>query len=436
MPKTVFQLGGLILVVTCLLVSNSHTQVTKVEKPKQKIWFIARVINTEPFMLEYVDDWYRYQESSVGMSGYGVSVDTNPQSQLEDIKQFKVGDMISGEFCHSTFDDCGSAVRISEAARTRDPEDNGRSIPPPIAINLKKLGNKYKIKYAKKGFLITYNLSEKNIIQGLSISRDGRIDLISYEAGEITRWLSAKELAKLEKAYFESQTDKILSSTTDEYFKRSLSTVFGSYRHLQIDESSKDTNMFLSLLDELIEKYVRNATYRINYRWVFRIKDWQFGDILPLDEAAAEPPKYLLANWKRLSETKAPPRFFEEAKQKYGFVAKNYYRYKGKLYYFEFGTYTDRPTGSWACFQANEAGTRDLGKFTPGFEEWPSDLSIKLRKIPQTTLIGDHELFGKGLEIPGSDFLRNRDFYSRFLRERGEYREGEYVYSGLKVWFH
>ena len=412
-----------------------------------KIWFVARVINTDPFTIEYLDDWYRHQPHR-GNQDYQIGVTTNPQAESENVKKFKIGDIIKGEICISYgIRDCPIS-RVPDQNQLKlklvNPEfeppllEPELSLPPSIAINLKKLGEGYKIRYQRKGFLLSYKPRSTNIVTSLNIFRDGTTDLASYDAGWIRRSLSQDELAAIERAFFASQADKIETSKTNEYFKLQLSTVFGRYRNLLIDESSKESNKFISLLDNLIKKQVRDATYRINYMWRYSIKDWQFGDILPLDEAVDTHPKYLMQHWKRLSETKASTEFFEEAKDRYGYgMNLTFYRYKGRLYSFEFPICTDRPTGSWACFRLNEVGKPLAdGRVWMNFEEWPKDLRIKLEDIPRDGLIDNSNRFGKGLDVPKSDLEKHSEFFVRFLHERPSYREGDYIYYGLKVWFH
>lgn len=424
------RLAVFVLVMAAMHVVSLQAQVNKSRKGPAKIWFIARVVSTEPFMLEYVDDWYRHQ--SEGSNDYGFATDTNPQARTEDVSKFKLGDIISGEFCVPLIDNCPPAVNVWQPGEEL-------SIPPPIAINLKRLGNQYKYKYRNKGLLLSYRRSDKSIITNLSIFRDGTMDLGSFDSGGLRRKLSKSELEALEKAFFDKRTFKIESSKTDEHFKVGLTTVFGKFRDLRVDESSKKDIAFFSLLDDLIQKQVMGASYRINYMWRYRIKDWQFGDVFPLDEAIDK--GYLRKHWKTLSETMAPAMLFEEAKERlyekhdpdsYAY----FYRYKGSLYSIEFPTCTDRPTGSWACVRLAELGKPlEDGRVFMSFDEWPKDLRLKLEEIPRDGLINNENRFGKGVEVPTLDIEKHREFFDRLLRGGPAFCEGEYIYYGLKVWF-
>jgi hypothetical protein len=428
--RTWIRLTVLVLLMTPIYVVSFQSQVTKGRKAREKVWFIARVVSTEPFMLEYLDDWYLHQ-SDVS-NDYGFAMDTNPQARTEDVSKFKLGDIIGGEFCIPLIDNCPPSVNVWQPGEEL-------SIPPPIAINLRRLGNEYKYKYRNKGLLLSYRRSEKNIITSLSIFRDGTLDLGSFDSGGLRRKLSKSELKALEKAFFDNRTDKIESSKTAEYFKVGLTTVFGKFRDLRVDESSKEDVAFFSLLDDLIQKQVLGASYRINYRWRYRIKDWQFGGAFPLDEAIDK--SYLSKHWKTLSDTMAPTDLFEEARERL-YEKPNpdfyqyFYRYKNRLYSVEFPTCTNRPTGSWACVRLAELGKPlDDGRVWMSFDEWPKDLRLKLEEIPRGGLINNESRFGKGVEVPTFDIEKHREFFDRLLRGGPAFREGEYIYYGLKVWF-
>jgi hypothetical protein len=265
------------------------------------------------------------------------------------------------------------------------------------------------------------------------------MDMGSVDAGGMRRKLSKRKLDAIEKAFFDKRTDKIESTkTTEEYLTVGLTTIFGKYRDLRIDESSKNDVAFLSFLNDLIQKQMLTAKYRINYRWRYRIKDWQYGDVFPLDQASDR--GYLNEHWKTLSETMAPSTLFEEAKERlyekhdpdaYAY----FYRYKGRLYSVEFPTCTNRPTGSWACVRVSELGKRlEDGRIWMSFDEWPKDLRVKLEEIPRSGLISNETRFGTGIEVPESDVEGHRAFFERLLRGSPIYREGEYIYYDLKVW--
>src|SRR5258708_18137153 len=96
--RTWIRLTGFVLMMTAIHVVSLAAQVVKREKGREKIWFIARVVSTEPFMLEYMDDWYRHQEPIMPSQFYDSETDTNPQSKLEGVSKFKLGDIIGGEF--------------------------------------------------------------------------------------------------------------------------------------------------------------------------------------------------------------------------------------------------------------------------------------------------------------------------------------------------
>ena len=70
-------------------------------------------------------------------------------------------------------------------------------------------------------------------------------------------------------------------------------------------------------------------------------------------------------------------------------------------------------------------------------EEWPKDLQLRLEDIPMDGLINNESLSGKkGLDVPTSDVEKHREFFKRLFYGGASYREGEYIYSGLQIWFH
>jgi len=425
------RITGFLLLVTAIHVGSVTAQVVKREKVREKIWFIARVVSTEPFMLEYVDDWYRHQPGHLRDVNHEVSTATNPQARTEDVRKFKLGDIIGGEFCASSIDDCPPAVNVWQPGQEL-------SLPPNIAINLKRLGKEYELKYRRQGSLLTYRPDPRDLVQSMTIYRDGTVDIVTIGAGGLRRQLSENELKTLEKAFFADGTDNVVSSKSEGYFKLGLTTVFGKYRSFVVDQAAKRDIAFTSVLDDLIEKQMRTAIYRINYRWRLLIKDWKYGDTLPLDEAVDR--RYRFVHWNALSQIKVPSELWDEARERYGEVNLHVYRYKGGFYTIQFGTCTDGSTGTWACYLAAGGGKPvEDGRVWGIYEEWPKDLQMKLEDIPKDGLISSSSLFGKGLDIPRSDVEKHREFFKALFNSGtggASYREGEYIYSGLKVWIH
>jgi hypothetical protein len=349
----------------------------------------------------------------------------------KNVRKFKLGDLIGGEFCVPWIDDCPPAVNVWQSGEEL-------SFLPNIAINLKRLGKQYEYKYRRNGFLLAYRPDPRNLIQSMTIYRDGTVDIGTIGAGGLRRQLSEDDLKTLEEAFFADGTDKIESSKSEEYFKLGLTTVFGKYRSFVVDQATKKDIAFTSLLDDLIQKQIRTAIYTINYRWRFLIKDWKYGDTLPLDKAVDS--KYRFEHWNALSKIKLPTELWAEARERYDEVNLHWYRYKGGLYTIQFGTCTDGSTGTWACYLAAGGGKpADDGSVWGIFDEWPKDLQLKLADIPRDGLINSSSQSGKGLDVPRSDTEKHREFFGHLFiggTDGASYREGEYIYSGLKVWFH
>jgi len=273
----------------------------------------------------------------------------------------------------------------------------------------------------------------------MTIYRDGTLDIATNYSGGLRRQLSEDDLKALEKAFFAGGTDKVESSKSDEWFKLGLTSIFGRYRNFAIDQAAKKEIAFTSFLDDLIQKQMSTAIYRINCRWRFLIKDWKYGDMLPLDEAVDR--RYRGVHRETLSKINVPSELWDEARERSGEVNLYFYRYKGGLYTIQFGTCTDGSTGTFACFLAAGGGKPvEDGRVWGIFEEWPNDLQIKLADIPAEGAMinsnGYSNGFGKGVEIPKSDVQKHSEFFKRFFNGGASYREGEYIYSGLQVWFH
>ncbi len=399
-------------------------QTKKSAQSQEKYWVIARVLDTEPFVLEYLDDKYSQQSTTTQNWNYSVSIEVNPQSTLENIKRFKVGDIINGEFCSPWIEqNCG----IRKAAETRiENEEYGIALPPSVVINLKKLGGNAKAKYKNKGLVLHYAPKGQTIIRDLKIFRDDTIFISGLYGNEIRRRLSAKELKSIIEEYLTKRINKTPSDRQADYFGGRFLAVLSGYQSLNVENPSRNLKNFLARLDTLISNQFKNATYIIHYLWRYQIKDWQFGDIFPLDEAVADIGAFLEENRQVLSLIKPPPDFLNEAKEYSGKINLNFYRYKNQLYGFEFPICTIEITDNWTCFRAWNVRHAD----------WSENLQIKLRDIPPNSLPKDN-LSAKGLDIPKAELEQNREFYTSFLLGSNLlYKEGDYVYEGLRVKFH
>jgi len=426
-------------VLLFLCIPNLFAQIKLTEQSSKKIWFVARVVNTDPFIVEYLDDWYRHQPSLMGYGDYEIVLDTNPQSQLEKVGKFRVGDIIRGEFCVVFWMDCPSLVRVSDNNRPKlkmGEDEPDMSIPPPIAVNLRRVAAKEREKYKRRGFLISYQFNDKSTINQINIFRDGTMILNSSRGNGMRRHLSPTHLAAFERLYRKDVNSKTNYEAGDDYLKPRISLNFRRYQYFLIENNSDALGQLIAELNKLIDESVRNATYSIHYRWRFHVKDWQFGEVLPLDLVAGKDRSYLDQNWERLSKTMAPKAFFEEAKESSDEMNPNLYRYKDKIYKFEFATCTNRPTGSFACFRAwPTMKDKPSGEFTWVYKDWPADLEAKLRNIPLNVKNEDPSFNNNGLTIGKNDFELHREFYLSLVRQRGWYKEGDYVFADVIVKF-
>ena len=361
---------------------------------------IARVHSVAPFTIEILDELN--QKAEILYQPRPLLKPTKyPADQLKGLES---GDLIQANVYSHLYD----AGELAIGTGIKD---------------IKKLDRSAKASYASKGVLLYYAPVRNSPNSYLTIYRDGTVLCHDTPGNEMAnKHLSEAELKALKRDYFAGQIDQIPSdpSIND---GPGLFLFIDRNQKLDVKNPSVRLRTFLARLDSMIEGYIRDSTYRIRYIKRVAIKDWQYGDILPLDLAGGgDGRSYLDQNMERLSRIKAPPAFFKEAED-YDRGEGNFYLYKGKLYWFTFPQCTIAPTGSWACVRVAELPYGKLRDDVWGYTQWPSHLGLKLSAVPE-----------QGLDIPKEEYDKHREFYnSLLLGSRFRYREGDYLFLGVQV---
>jgi hypothetical protein len=181
-------------------------------------------------------------------------------------------------------------------------------------------------------------------------------------------------------------------------------------------------HQFADRLDSVIDHFVQTAAYRIRYYRRFAIKPWPYASIVPLDAIGDDyGGHYLSRHREKLSRIKPTPSFMRESDER----CENgcaLYRYKNKIYGFNFAICSDHSTGTWACWRATEVL---VGKVDPhtnwGYLDWPTEFGTKLHNVPKS-----------GADIPAAEYAKHREAYSALLREsKFMVKEGDYMYQGV-----
>ena len=429
----------LTICVCALLLSSTAAQTRKKDRnSRPELWFVARVLSLEPFVIEDIDDYSRHlaDYSRSRYQDYEITVETLGKKHLEG-KNLKIGDLIKGETCFLYLDQDGCESKydpVEKAEGSDNPIDSLTGVsPPPMGIrNLRKMPDSAKNLYRNKGLLIKYFLSENDTIRHLAVYRDGTVMIDGpYGRNRIQRRLNPSAVEALLRLYAEYEIAALPSDRKLEYNEPFISFSVPKYQELRTAKPAKNLRSFLAEVDRIADGYVRNATYRITWRWRYQIKDWLYGDILPLDLIAEgqRAGKILLppGHWERIGQIKVPDSFFAQAAEQAGEMKRFYYRYKNKLYLFEFPFCTGAPRQSWHCYRVAEVNYKKV-LFEPSwivYDDWSADKNLRLADIPE-----------KGLDIPRAAFEADREFYQSFVNgPHSFYREGDYLYQGLTVTF-
>lgn len=399
---------------TCTVIASNATaivssigilatsSVTQLEASFSRV--IARVHSVEPFTIEFLDDLTQKDEILYNPRPFIEHM----RSSADDLKGLQRGDVILADTYSYSYGSVELAIGIG-------------------IKNIRKLNRAARVRFEKKGVLLYYAPVRNSPTSYLTVYRDGTVLCQDMPGNGISnKHLTKAELNGLKSEYFVQQINRIPSDAGISEYGPGIFLSVDHYQKLDINNPPAKFETFLARLNSMIESYVQSATYRIKYIRRADIKDWQYGDILPLDLAADENGRaWLNQNLEKLSRIKPSPAFFKEAED-YDKGRGDFYHYKGKIYSFTFPICTDRPTGSWACFRAAELPYGKLRDNYWGYKVWPSDFGVRLSAVPN-----------EGLDISKDEYYKHKVFYtSLLLGSRFTYREGDYLFQGVQVNYH
>lgn len=392
--------------------------------------FVARVLNVAPVIVEFLPPPEMVISSS---DTRFTAIQEITETKAADFQGIRFGDIVTGSVCTRRLEQqCDGESRNVVGNRCGGPElclDISSEL-----REIKKLNRSDSEKYRDKGLLLAYSPGKGRPFwqPQMLINRDGSVLLHHSYAGEIKyQRLSRSELNGLTRAYKSTGFDQSPDNFLTGLFGIGIVSAISEYRFISTEHPSRRVEEFIKRLDALTDRYLRQATYHISHPRRTPIKDWQYGNLFPLDQYDLNAPDKtginLLNNVARLSQIKPPPEFFEEAIYRSGKFDSFFYRYKNEIYVFEFATCTIHPTGTWACSQTWKLRRGDTIDYpNSNYDIWPGNLAIKPEDIPT-----------EGMDIPSAEFFKHREFYSAFLSgQRIGYQNGDYIYNGLQVTYH
>ncbi len=217
------------------------------------------------------------------------------------------------------------------------------------------------------------------------------------------------QLSNLIKEYKVSALENAAPDPSINQYNAGFISTIANLQTMDLGHRPVTSEKFFNYLNSLINDFLDQAQYRIYVNRRTPIKNWQYGEVLPLDQIdqtdLGGTLVYSRDNKERLSKLRPPQSFFEEAVYRSGKFTPFFYRYKNEIYGFQFAQCTDRPTGTWACFQAwklKRGGVNESPQ--PNCIEWSEKLPIKLGEIPS-----------EGTDISVADKVQNIKFYRLFL---------------------
>ena len=387
--------------------------------------FTARVMSVKPFIVEFLNPPGTVISS---IDARTISITEISKVSSDEIEGFQFGDIITGRSCTRMLSQCDGGNLHNVVGVISEKDYGGKRLINELR-DLKKLDRTAKERYKNEGllFLYTPDYSKESALPRLLINRDGSVLLKNGYGDEIkNKQLSKSELNNLIKEYESTSLDKNSPDLSVNQFGSGLVTAISKYQTINVGKPPINAQRFLQQLEALINNYLQKAIYHISYLGRSQIKDWEYGDILPLDQAANLNGSFWSLNGERLSKLRPPPAFFKEANYQYGTSKSIVYRYENEIYNFQFGQCTTYPTGTWGCSQTWKlvrAKVRDYQNIT--YDQWSNNSQLRLNQIPK-----------EGLDIPATEFFRHREFYtSLFGGSNVLYQEGNYLY-GLNVTYH
>ncbi len=417
-----------ILVLNATFVFSQETKSNLTTQVKNERWFIAQVISSEPFVLEYLDSWNsQKQKTSSSYSKHIFSVGEVNDIEPEIKKKFKRGDILIGELCIPEFDgDCGKIKTEENSEHILDSQSGIVLRLDSKIINLRKVGKSEKKKYKGRGFLFRYSPEDRKI-RNLSVFRDGTVVIIDYFGGLLSRRLSKKQTSSLVKDYLRKRIHQLPYNEKLHIQMPGLISSVSNYQKIEFENAPNELKKFTTRLDNLIESIFKSAEYKINYRWKHHIKVWEFGDILPLDKLVTDKKTYFETNQKQIAKNVRLKTVLENAHNEYREKELSLFLYNGIIYEISFLPCKSELAFSIDCFQVWEVRdvkeNYDSTRTSKVFWNWSEKVLFDLKDIPKA-----------GLDISKSEFTKHKDYYSTFQYASSRiYKEGEYIYSGIYI---
>lgn len=363
---------------------------------------IARVLNTEPFIVEVLDSkpYPSYVFDDLGIQE-GLFVF---QSEKDKIQSLKFNDIISGNLYGFTF----ASVELAFGTAIKDIKKIDGEInyfsgsPNPFAN--------------RSGTLIRYTSTTTNSNGFMLIFNDRKVFYRDNNGNIfVDKQLTEKELEDLLNLFPQSKFNDVASDFSVSRYSPSLSLICNRYQPIPLNQNSSNLKPITDKLNSVIDSYRSEATRKLTYNKKYIIKDWEYESIVPLDEANKI--TFRQENKARLLQMKPSESLKKEVDE-----FNTYYRYKGKIYSVYFGGCVDGSAGTWGCFGAEELKTEVSGG--RHYKIWPQELSVKLKDVS-----------AGGTKIPKEEYLAHKDFYDTLLTWQDNllFWEGNYLYQRLWV---
>lgn len=363
---------------------------------------IARVLNTEPFIVEILDSkpFPSYIFDGLGIQeGLFVS-----QSEKSKIPSLKFNDTISANLYGFTY----ASVELAFGTALKDIKK--------IEGQVNYFSNSPNPFAKQNGTLIRYTPTTTNSNGFMLIFNDRKVFYRDNNNNIFPdKQLTEQELRDLLKLFSRAGFNDIGSDFSVSRHSPSLSLICNRYQPISLDKNVSQVKPITDKLDSIINNYRSQATQKLTYNKRYTVKDWEYESIIPLDEANKI--TFRQENKARFSQIKPSESLKKEVDD-----FNTYYRYKGKIYGVYFGSCVDGSAGTWGCFGAEELKMEVSGG--RHYKIWPSELSVKLKNVST-----------KGIIIPKEDYLAHKDFYDTLLTWNNNllFLEGDYLYQRLWV---
>jgi len=399
--KTACSLSG--QMVQGKIVGGTETKFTNLPSDAEKDGeIIARVLNTEPFIVEVLDSkpYPSYIFDGLGIQeGLFVS-----QSEKGKIQSLKFNDVISGNHYGFTYasDELAFGTAIKDIKKIDGQINYFSGSPSPFANRSGTLIRYTPTTTNSNGFILIFN--DRKVFY-----RDNNNNIFA------DKQLTEKELEDLLQLFSQTKFNDIASNFSVSRYFPSLSLICNRYQPISLNQNSSNLKLITDKLDSIIDSYRSEATRKLTYNKKYIIKSWEYESIVPLDEANKI--TFRQENKARLSQLKPPESLKKEVDE-----FNTYYLYKGKIYGVSFGSCIDGSAGTWGCFGSKELKTEVNGG--RHYKIWPQELSIKLKNVGTS-----------GTTISKENYLAHKDFYDTLLTWNDGllFLEGDYLYQRLWV---